>query len=54
MASNQGFKRNLCCHLATGLIIAHFDDDDLCAKYFKRFFLILRNGHSVTREWDGI
>eukprot|EP00434_Breviolum_minutum_P019068 symbB.v1.2.016809.t1/scaffold1292.1/size223628/7 len=24
-----GFKRNLCCHLATGLIIAHFDDDDL-------------------------
>ncbi|CAK9113580.1 TPR_REGION domain-containing protein [Durusdinium trenchii] len=26
-----GFKRNLCCHLARGTVIAHFDDDDLYA-----------------------
>ena len=29
--SRLGFKRNLCCHLSRGAIIAHFDDDDLCA-----------------------
>eukprot|EP00930_Biecheleria_cincta_P056174 TRINITY_DN42344_c0_g1_i1.p1 TRINITY_DN42344_c0_g1~~TRINITY_DN42344_c0_g1_i1.p1 ORF type:complete len:1140 (+),score=179.59 TRINITY_DN42344_c0_g1_i1:61-3480(+) len=26
-----GFKRNLCCYLSRGAIIAHFDDDDLYA-----------------------
>ncbi|CAE7452919.1 unnamed protein product, partial [Symbiodinium sp. CCMP2456] len=26
-----GFKRNLCGHLARGVVIAHFDDDDLYA-----------------------
>ncbi|CAJ1457540.1 unnamed protein product [Effrenium voratum] len=32
-----GFKRNLCCHLARGAIIAHFDDDDLyAANYLSR------------------
>ena len=30
----QGFKRNLCCHLSRGAIIAHFDDDDLCPCLF--------------------
>lgn len=29
-----GFKRNLCCHLAHGPIIAHFDDDDLYASCY--------------------
>lgn len=31
-----GLKRNLACHLASGVVIAHFDDDDLYApEYLK-------------------
>jgi hypothetical protein len=54
-AVSLGLKRNFACQLARGVVIAHFDDDDLyCSKYLEVMYQYLAAHVRQEHGEDGV